>query len=91
MAIAGQARGHKMQFHSWKSGAAVSPEMLSPSWLAWDPAVTACALAYPDSIVLCRAQPNFSAFLTIPLQVSTSTQSCAAEMSEASMRSRLCK
>lgn len=66
---AGQARGHKMQFHSWKSGAAVGPELLMPTWLSWDPAVTACALAYQESVVLCRAQPSFAPFITLPLQV----------------------
>ena len=67
--IAGHVRGHKMQFHSWKTGAAVGPELLTPNWLAWDPAVTACALAYADAVVICRAQPSFAPVITLPLQV----------------------
>ena len=69
----GHGRGHKMQFHSWKTGVAVGSELLSPNWLAWDPAVTACALAYPDAVVICRAQPSFAPIVTLPLPVSATT------------------
>lgn len=66
---AGHLRGHKMQFYSWKTGQPIGHELLAPVWLAWDPLVTACALAYPDAIVICRAQPSFMPVITLPIQV----------------------
>lgn len=58
-----------MQLYSWSSGGPVGPEMLVPTWLAWNPSVTALAMGYPHAIVLCRTQPNVSIIATLPIQV----------------------
>lgn len=58
-----------MQFFSWSTGGAVGPEMLTPSWVSWDPQVTAVALGYPDAVVVCRTQPSVAPIATLPIQV----------------------
>ena len=69
---AGQKRGHSLQFVSWQTGRPVGPDLLAPAWLAWNPDVTAVALAYPAAIVICRVQPVFAPIATLPIQVHTS-------------------
>ena len=44
---AGSRTGAALQFFSWAGGQrAVGPQLVEPRWLAWDPEVTLCALAY---------------------------------------------
>ncbi len=44
---AGSRTGQALQFFSWKGGQRpVGPPLVEPRWLAWDPDVTLCALAY---------------------------------------------
>lgn len=58
-----------MQFFNWSSGSPVGPEMLAPGWLAWDAAVSAVALGYPQAVVLYRAQPSVHPIATLPIMV----------------------
>lgn len=47
LATAGSRTGNALQFYSWGgSQQPVGPQMVEPKWLAWDPQVTLCALAY---------------------------------------------
>ena len=43
--------------------------MVEPKWIQWDPDVTVAALAYADSLVLCRARPTFKAIASLSIQV----------------------
>lgn len=49
-AAAGSRTGQALQFFSWRGGQrAVGSPIVEPRWLAWDPDVTLCALAYEAS------------------------------------------
>ena len=41
-----------------------------PQWWQWDPDVTVAALAYADSLVLCRVRPTFKAIASLAIPVS---------------------
>ena len=58
-----------MRFYSWKTWEGVGDLIAEPRWLAWDPDASMAALAYPGSVVLCRAQPTFSAVASLSIQV----------------------
>jgi len=58
-----------MRFYSWKSWEGVGDLIAEPRWLAWDPDASMAALAYSDAVVLCRAQPTFSAVASLSIQV----------------------
>lgn len=58
-----------MQFYSWQKFTPVGPPMVEPKWIQWDPDVTATALAYTDSLVVCRARPTFKAIASLSIQV----------------------
>lgn len=58
-----------MMFYSWTSFSAVGEALPQPKVVAWEPEVNAAALAYDDSLVLCRTQPAFTAFTTLALPV----------------------
>ena len=58
-----------MQFFSWKAFEPVGQPLVDPKWIAWDPDVTAAALAYADGITLCRTRPSFKAFASLPIEV----------------------
>jgi hypothetical protein len=52
VAFAGSRTGQALQFFSWRGGQrAVGSPIVEPRWLAWDPDVTLCALAYEASAV----------------------------------------
>ncbi|KAK9822211.1 hypothetical protein WJX81_006190 [Elliptochloris bilobata] len=61
-------RGRAMRLYSWRTGEVCSEVLVAPRWLAWAPDGQALALAYPDALVLCRTQPAFSAFASLPLR-----------------------
>ena len=61
-----------MRFYSWKTWEGVGDLVAEPRWLAWDPDASMAALAYSDAVVLCRAQPTFSAIASLSIQVSIS-------------------
>ena len=44
--------------------------MVEPKWMQWDPDVTVAAMAYPDSLVLCRVRPTFKAIASLAIPVS---------------------
>lgn len=58
-----------MQFYSWQKYTPVGTPMVEPKWIQWDPDVTVAALAYADSLVLCRARPTFKAIASLSIQV----------------------
>ena len=58
-----------MRFYSWKTWEGVGDLIAEPRWLAWDPDASMAALAYPGAVVLCRAQPTFSAIASLSIQV----------------------
>ena len=58
-----------MQFYSWQKNTPVGTPMVEPKWIQWDPDVTVAALAYADSLVLCRARPTFKAIASLSIQV----------------------
>ena len=58
-----------MQFYSWQKFTPVGPPMVEPKWIQWDPDVTAAALAYADSLVVCRARPTFKVIASLSIQV----------------------
>ena len=58
-----------MQFYSWQKYTPVGSLMVEPKWIQWDPDVTVAALAYADSLVLCRARPTFKAIASLSIQV----------------------
>lgn len=58
-----------MQFYSWQKFNPVGPPMVEPKWIQWDPDVTAAALAYADSLVVCRARPTFKVIASLSIQV----------------------
>lgn len=58
-----------MQFYSWQKYVPVGSPMVEPKWIQWDPDVTVAALAYADSLVLCRARPTFKAIASLSIQV----------------------
>ena len=58
-----------MQFYSWQKYTPVGTPMVEPKWIQWDPDVTLAALAYADSLVLCRARPTFKAIASLSIQV----------------------
>ena len=58
-----------MQFYSWQRFRPVGPPMVEPKWIQWDPDVTVAALAYPDSLVLCRVRPTFKAIASLAIPV----------------------
>lgn len=66
---AGSRSGNAMQFYSWQKYTPVGPPMVEPKWIQWDPDVTAAALAYADSLVVCRARPTFKAIASLSIQV----------------------
>lgn len=59
-----------MQFYSWQRFNPVGPLMVDPKWVQWDPDVTVAALAYADSLVLCRVRPSFKAIASLAIPVS---------------------
>ena len=59
-----------MRFYSWKTWEGVGDLIAEPRWLAWDLDASTAALAYSDAVVLCRAQPMFSAIASLSIQVS---------------------
>ena len=65
-----------MRFYSWKTWEGVGDPIAEPRWLAWDPDAAMAALAYPGSVVLCRAQPAFSAIASLCIQVVIIPVSC---------------
>lgn len=69
---AGGRTGRAMQFFSWTSHAAVGCGLVEPRWLAWDPEVTLCALAYEDGVTLAAVRPQFKAIAALPLAHATS-------------------
>ena len=66
---AGTRSGNAMQFYSWQKYTPVGTPMVEPKWIQWDPDVTVAALAYADSLVLCRARPTFKAIASLSIQV----------------------
>lgn len=58
-----------MQFYSWQKYVPVGTPMVEPKWIQWDSDVTVAALAYADSLVLCRARPTFKAIASLSIQV----------------------
>ena len=58
-----------MRMYSWATWEGIGEALVAPNWLAWEGDASAVALAYSDALVLCRAQPRFSAIATLPLQV----------------------
>ena len=60
-----------MQFYSWQKFNPVGSPMVEPKWIQWDPDVTVAALAYADSLVLCRARPPFKPIASLSIQVHT--------------------
>jgi hypothetical protein len=58
-----------MRLYAWGTGEGCGDELVEPRWLAWAPDAQAAALAYPDALVLCRTQPAFAAFASLPLAV----------------------
>lgn len=58
-----------MRLYSWRTGEGCGEVFVAPRWLAWAPDGQAAALAYADALVLCRTQPAFSAFASLPLRV----------------------
>ena len=46
--------------------------MVEPRWLAWDPDVTLCALAYEDGVTLAAVRPQFRAIAALPIAHATS-------------------
>ena len=58
-----------MQFYSWQKYTPVGSAMVEPKWIQWDPDVTVAALAYADSLLLCRARPTFKAIASLSIQV----------------------
>ena len=69
MCCVGTRSGNAMQFYSWQRFRPVGPPMVEPKWIQWDPDVTVAALAYPDSLVLCRVRPNFKAIASLAIPV----------------------
>ena len=45
---------------------------MEPRWLAWDPDVTLCALAYEDGVTLAAVRPQFRAIAALPIAHATS-------------------
>ena len=66
-----------MRFYSWKTWEGVGDLIAEPRWLAWDPDASMAALAYPGSVVLCRAQPTFSAVALLSIQVAHLNRKCS--------------
>ncbi|KAL3133386.1 hypothetical protein ABBQ38_007254 [Trebouxia sp. C0009 RCD-2024] len=64
----GTRSGNAMQFYSWQKFNPVGPPMVEPKWIQWDPDVTAAALAYADSLVVCRARPTFKVIASLSIQ-----------------------
>ena len=58
-----------MQFYSWQKFGPVGSPLVEPKWIQWDPDVTVAALAYPDSLVLCRLRPTFKPIASLSIQV----------------------
>ena len=69
---AGGRAGHALHFFSWTSSAAVGGGIVEPRWLAWDPDVTLCALAYDDGVTLAAVRPQFKAIAALPIAHATS-------------------
>ena len=67
--FAGLRRGQAMRMYSWKTWEGIGEVLVEPCWIAWDSDASVAALAYHDSLVLCRTQPSLSAFATLSLQV----------------------
>ena len=68
----GGRTGRAMHFFSWTSAASVGGGMVEPRWLAWDPDVTLCALAYDDGVTLAAVRPQFKAIAALPIAHATS-------------------
>mmetsp|Transcript_12197 Transcript_12197/g.36597 ORF Transcript_12197/g.36597 Transcript_12197/m.36597 type:complete len:1238 (-) Transcript_12197:225-3938(-) len=69
----GSRTGNALQFYSWGgSQQPVGPQMVEPKWLAWDPQVTLCALAYEDAVTLAVVRPEFRAFASLPIRQAVS-------------------
>lgn len=64
----GSRSGHAMQFYSWQKFGPVGSPLVEPKWIEWDPDVTVAALAYPDSLVLCRLRPTFKPIASLSTQ-----------------------
>ncbi len=64
--------GSAMQFFSWTSHRSMGSVLVEPRWLAWDPDVTLCALAYEDGITLAAVRPQFRAIAALPVANATS-------------------
>ncbi len=78
---AGGRTGRALQFFSWTSHRAMGSVMVEPRWLAWDPDVTLCALAYEDGVTLAAVRPQFRAIAALPIAHATSgalPQICSA-------------
>ena len=73
---AGSHSGHAMQFYSWQQFRPVGPPLVEPKWIQWDPDVTVAALAYPDSMLLCRVRPTFKPIASLSIQVNTRLRLC---------------
>lgn len=73
-AVKGARRGNALRFYSWKTHGGVGEALVEPRWISWDPDTAVAALAYSDAIVFCSTQPSFSAFASLPLQVSGQLQ-----------------
>ena len=58
-----------MQFYSWQKFQPVGSTLVEPKWIQWDPDVTVAALAYPDSLLLCRLRPTFKPLASLSIQV----------------------
>ena len=72
---AGSKKGLSMKMVAWVSGAAVGGELAAPSWVAWQPEVTAVALGYDSTVVIFRTQPEFTRIASLSIQVSLSPSS----------------
>ena len=72
---AGSKKGLSMKMVAWVSGAAVGGEIAAPSWVAWQPEVTAVALGYDSTVVIFRTQPEFTRIASLSIQVSLSPSS----------------
>ncbi|KAL4855688.1 hypothetical protein ACK3TF_003771 [Chlorella vulgaris] len=59
--------GRVLQFVSWKGFAPVGPELPEPVWVSWEPECTLLALAYQNTIELCRTRPAFERFASLSI------------------------
>ncbi|KAL6767394.1 hypothetical protein ACKKBF_B35090 [Auxenochlorella protothecoides x Auxenochlorella symbiontica] len=66
-ASGGEGLNAGLQLLSWTNFTAVGPRLPEPRWLSWEPDCTVLALAYQDSVELCRTNPRFEAYASLPI------------------------